>query len=155
MENPSNPESSKLIITDKIPPNFHNPAPDPANDMELRRGLKVCKSDIEGLGLFADKTFPAHSLIWQESLKGNNPNPESGGPLRWANHSDSPNAILVLNRSLGLRTSLIALSLIKPDEEITYNYGIFGHTGQRAFCNCQQFNCPGFFILREEWGEKK
>jgi SET domain-containing protein len=141
-----------------IPSNFFNPA-DPTNDTELRQGLKVAKSIIEGLGLFADRSFEQFQIIWQETLKGIGKNPESGGPLRWANHSDDPNSILVLGGELGgdnrFRTSLVAIKPIQLDEEITYNYSVFGHTGHHAFCNCQQPNCQGFFLLREEWGEKK
>jgi SET domain len=138
-----------------IPGNFFNPAPDPVNDTELRQGLKVAKSIIEGLGLFADRPFEQFQIIWQETLKGIGKNPESGGPLRWANHSDDPNSVLVLGRDNSFRTSLIAIKPILLDEEITYNYNVFGHTGHHAFCNCQQPICRGFFILREEWGEKK
>lgn len=140
---------SKLLL----PGNFLNPAPDPVNDTELRRGLKVAKSVIEGLGLFADRPFEQFEVIWQETLKRKNP--ESGGPLRWANHSDNPNSVLILGQDNRLRTSLLAIKPIQLNEEITYNYSVFGHTGHQAFCNCQQANCQGFFVLREEWGEKK
>ena len=147
----STPDNHPKII---IPSNFYNPA-DPKNDTELRRGLKVEKSIIEGLGLFADRLFGQFEVIWQETLKGRGKNPESGGPLRWANHSDDPNSILILGQNNRLRTSLLTIKPIELNEEITYNYGVFGHTGHHASCNCQQPSCRGFFVLREEWGEKK
>jgi SET domain-containing protein len=122
----------------------------PESDTDLRNALKVDKSIIEGLGLFADRDFPQFGVIWFEDLKAKAA-PESGGPLRWANHSDDPNAILLIGQAV----SLVALKDIKTNDEITYNYGVFGHTGHKAACNCGQDNCKGFFTLREEWGEKK
>ncbi|MHA2264028.1 MAG: SET domain-containing protein-lysine N-methyltransferase [Candidatus Thorarchaeota archaeon] len=127
----------------------------PVNDTELRNGLKVEKSKIEGMGLFADRVFKQYEVIWFEKLKGRGANPENGGPLRWANHSDSPNAALVLTQTGLFEVSLVATRDIKQHEEITYNYGVFGHAGHRAECNCGEPNCKGFFTLRVEWGEKK
>jgi hypothetical protein len=124
-------------------------------DTELRNGLKVEKSLIEGKGLFADRDFKQYEVIWFESLKGRGTNPENGGPLRWANHSDKPNAALVITQSGLFEVSLVAKTEIKRNEEITYNYGVFGHSGHKAHCNCGEENCKGFFILRNDWGEKK
>jgi SET domain-containing protein len=127
----------------------------PKKDTELRNGLIVAKSQIEGLGLFADRAFTALDVIWFEQLASRFAKPESGGPLRWANHSDQPNSMLCLGQGDGLKISLLALTDIQEGEEITYNYGIFGHTGHKADCNCGQSNCKGYFTLREEWGELK
>ena len=129
--------------------------PEDRNDTELRNGLAVAKSRIEGMGLFADRDFKQYEIIWFEKLKGRGANPENGGPLRWANHSDEPNAALVLTQEGLFEVSLVAKYEIKCGEEITYNYGVFGHGGHKAECNCGEPNCKGFFILREEWGEKK
>ena len=122
------------------------------SDTQLRRGLHVARSAIDGLGLFASQAYRRGQVIWSETLKGQQLRPEDGGPLRWANHSDVPNAILLLGGH-DLRSTLCALHPIKVDEEITYNYKVFGHTGQKMVCNCRQPSCPGFFVLREEWGE--
>ena len=132
---------SGLILPNDIP-----------SDTRLRQGLHVARSIIDGFGLFASQAYRRSQVIWSETLRGRGLKPEDGGPLRWANHSDVPNAILLLGGN-DLRSTLIALRPIQLDEEITYNYKVFGHTGQRVACNCRQPGCPGFFVLREEWGE--
>jgi SET domain-containing protein len=129
--------------------------PAPLSETDLKRGLEVAKSQIEGLGLFAVRDFAPNDTIWSEVLKAGKV-PDGDGPLRWTNHSDEPNA--VLNIFGTHKVSLVALKLIKKGEEIVYNYGVFGvfgHTGHNAECLCGQPGCPGFFPLREEWGEKK
>jgi len=125
------------------------------SETDLKRGLEVAKSQIEGLGLFAVRDFDPNDLIWSESLRAGKV-PDGDGPLRWTNHSDKPNAVLSI---WGVKSvSLAAIRFIKEGEEITYNYGVFGvfgHEGHNAECLCGQVGCPGFFPLREEWGEKK
>ena len=81
---------------------------------------------------------------------------EDEGPLRWANHSDNPNSALILNTLDGLlEVSLIAIQEVEINDEITYSYNTFGHTGSKGCCNCQNTNCKGSFVLRSEWGERK
>ena len=125
------------------------------SDTDLRRGLKVEESRIHGLGLFADKYFPTHSVIWKETLKGGRTTIEDEGPLRWANHSDNPNSLLVLNLDGIIEASLVSLRDIGEGEEITYDYNTSGHAGEKKACNCQQDNCGGYFMVRTEFGEKK
>jgi len=125
----------------------------PPDDLELRNNLKVEKSVIDGMGLFAGRNFKSYEVIWFEGLK--KANPESGGPLRWANHSDNPNAALVISHSGLFEVSLVAIQGIKKGQEVTYDYGVFGHSGHRATCKCGGPDCKGFFTLRTEWGEKK
>lgn len=124
-------------------------------ETELKRGLKVEKSLIDGLGLFADRDFQIGKIIWAEILRGPKiiGHPESDGPLRWANHSDNPNSLLILGQNS--LVSLVAQKPIVKHQEITYSYGVFGHTGFHKTCKCGAPNCQGIFVLREEWGEKK
>jgi hypothetical protein len=124
------------------------------SDTDLRSGLAVASSIIHGLGLFADKTFTQHNIVWRERLTGVIGKPEDDGPLRWTNHSDDPNCVLLIDLEK-VEVGLVALKSIKIGAEITYNYKDFGHTGYKARCNCSQLNCPGYFTLREEWGERK
>lgn len=140
----------KLILPDDggiLTPNL--------SETDLKRGLEVAKSKIEGLGLFAVRDFARGDTIWSESLV-NGKVPENGGPLRWTNHSDKPNASLNI---IGVgKVSLVALKCIQKDSEITYDYGVygvFGHLGHKAECLCGEANCDGSFSLREEWGERK
>lgn len=139
------PQLSKLIL----------PWNTPLTDTQLRQGLKVEKSPIEGMGLFADRDFALSAIIWQETLQGRGAKPENGGPLRWANHSDDPNSVLILRQHEGLHVTLMATKSILQHQEITYNYNVFGHSGHRAECKCGETSCNGFFLLREEWGEKR
>ncbi len=125
------------------------------SDTDLRSGLKVEQSRIHGLGLFANRDYRIHDTIWYEKLKGRGAI-EDEGPLRWTNHSDDPNSVLVLNSLDGLlEVSLVAVKEIVTQDEITYDYGTFGHSGSRAACNCRNENCRGSFVLRAEWGERK
>lgn len=125
------------------------------SDTDLRQGLKVEESRIHGLGLFADKYFPIHGVIWKETLRSNRTKIEDEGPLRWANHSDDPNSLLVLNLDGIIEASLVALKEIGEGEEITYDYNLSGHAGEKKACNCQQENCGGYFTVRTEFGEVK
>ena len=125
------------------------------SETELLDGLLIDQSPIHGLGLYANKDFIKHDVIWNEILRGKNPNPQQEGPLRWTNHSDRPNSALIINSNGLLDVSLIALDDIIKGDEITYNYNVFGHTGYEAACNCGNDNCKGSFNLRSEWGERK
>lgn len=122
----------------------------------LDEGLEVRPSRIHGLGLYATTQYNLHDVIWRESLQGGNI-PEDDGPLRWTNHSDDPNTALVLKKGLEhqLEVMLVSLKPISADEEITYDYNVFGHTGYGSACNCGNENCTGVFALRTEWGEKR
>ncbi len=123
--------------------------------LDLQSKLDLHKSKIHGIGLFANKKFESQELIWYEKLGRNNIKIEDDGPLRWTNHSDNPNSLLILNNALSLQVKLIAIKPIIIGEEITYNYNLFGHKGYKSYCNCESTNCNGYFNLRTEFGEKK
>ena len=124
------------------------------SEVELLNRLKVDKSLIHGLGLYANKNFKRLDIVWYEKLN-EKANPLNDGPLRWTNHSDNPNCLLVLEVNKTLEAKLIAKRAISIGEEITYNYNLFGHTGHLTKCNCGNENCLGSFSLRDEWGERK
>jgi hypothetical protein len=119
--------------------------------------LETQPSSIHGLGLFCKQDIKRLALIWREKLRDRLSLAYSNdGPLRWANHSADPNANLVLQPSEhGATLDLVALRDIPHGQEITYDYGAFGHTGDQAECNCGSSDCPGSFTLRKDWGEKK
>lgn len=125
-----------------------------SSNSPLLENLNVQPSKIHGLGLFAVKDFQRHQRIWYESLNNRHGTLEDDGPLRWTNHSDNPNALLILNQRETLEIGLVALTHIQKGREITYDYNVFGHQGYKAKCNCGNTNCKGYFILRTEWGEK-
>lgn len=60
--------------------------------------------------------------------------------LRYINHSCQPNTYM---RTLGNHVEFYALRLIKPNEELTCNYGPTHHDGKRK-CNCGAPDCKGF-----------
>ena len=76
-------------------------------------GISVKASDIEGMGLFADKPFKDGDLIMPAVVIGHRT--EAG---RYLNHSPNPNAVMVAN---GDGVDLYAIRDIS-DEEITTNY---------------------------------
>lgn len=124
------------------------------DDSTLLNALTVAPSMIHGLGLFAKRTYVPHDTIWYESLRGGR-RIEDEGPLRWTNHSDNPNCMLILCTDEGLQARLVALRTIAMGDEITYNYTRFGHSGSRTACNCGNPACHGSFVMREEWGERR
>ena len=63
----------------------------------------------------------------------------SSDPLRFTNHSCSPNAVLRIRQG---RIELYAMRDIAPGEEITCNYGETHHEGRLA-CRCGAPNCVG------------
>lgn len=116
----------------------------------MKQSLFVERSKIDGLGLFANKTYSPMEVIWSESAIKK---PENDGPLRWTNHSDDPNSALVIKEN---NFFLIALKEILCGEEITYSYDVFGlHNGHSKTCKCGAPNCRGVFTLRTDWDEKK
>ena len=121
---------------------------------DLGTHLLVEKSKIHGLGLFASRAYSAHDLVWRETLHGRLATPEDDGPLRWTNHSDDPNCVLLLEHAVG-EVGLVAARDIALGEELTYDYSNFGHSGRSALCNCGKPSCRGYFTLRTEWGERK
>lgn len=60
--------------------------------------------------------------------------------LRYINHSCQPNTFM---RTLGNHVEFYALRSIKPNEELTCNYGATHHNGKKE-CRCGASNCKGF-----------
>lgn len=126
--------------------------------------VAVGKSKIHGKGLYAMKTIPAKRKIgslageiiskkaarqkaklnesisivelWNgKALDASTINNE----LRYINHSCEPNTYM---RTLGNHVEFYALRSIKPNEELTCNYGPTHHDGKRK-CNCGAPRCKG------------
>jgi len=64
----------------------------------------------------------------------------SSDPMRYTNHSCSPNARLSIRQG---RVEFYALREIAPGEEITVNYGPTHHEGKLA-CRCGAPKCAGW-----------
>ncbi len=64
----------------------------------------------------------------------------STDPMRYTNHSCSPNARLSIRQG---RVEFYALRAIDPGEEITVNYGPTHHEGRLA-CRCGAPGCAGW-----------
>jgi SET domain-containing protein len=125
----------------------------------------IGKSQIHGKGLYAVKRIPARRKIgslageiiskklarekakqnesisivelWNgKALDASSINNE----LKYINHSCQPNTYM---RTLGNHVEFYALRSIKPDEELTCNYGPTHHDGKRK-CNCGAPGCKGF-----------
>jgi hypothetical protein len=77
-------------------------------------GVSIKKSSIEGMGLFANKTYTKGDSIMLAMVSGKRT--EAG---RYANHSSSPNAIM---KAEGCDVALYAAANINLGEEITTNY---------------------------------
>ncbi len=63
----------------------------------------------------------------------------STDPLRFTNHSCQPNAVLRICQG---RVEFYAMRDVKPDEELTVNYGETHHEGKLR-CRCGAANCIG------------
>ncbi|HEX6704487.1 MAG TPA: SET domain-containing protein-lysine N-methyltransferase [Albitalea sp.] len=64
---------------------------------------------------------------------------KSSDPMRYTNHSCSPNARLCIRQG---RVEFYALRRIEPGEEVTVNYGETHHEG-RLKCRCGAPGCVG------------
>ena len=127
--------------------------------------VKVGKSKIHGMGLYALTKIPSRRKIGslageiiskktaREKAKGNDSisivelwNGKAldasliNNELRYINHSCTPNTYM---RTLGIHVEFYALRGIKPNEELTCNYGPTHHDGKRK-CNCGAMGCKGF-----------
>ncbi|HWI91716.1 MAG TPA: SET domain-containing protein [Flavisolibacter sp.] len=125
----------------------------------------VGKSKIHGKGLYATKKIPARKKIgslageiiskktarekaklnesisivelWNgKALDASNVNNE----LRYINHSCKPNTYM---RTIDHHVEFYALRSIKPNEELTCNYGPTHHDGKKE-CRCGAPGCKGF-----------
>ena len=124
----------------------------------------VAKSKIHGSGLYAKKAIPARrkvgslagEIISKKSAREKAKRDETisivelwnekaldastiNNELRFINHSCQPNTFM---RTLGNHVEFYALRTIKPNEELTCDYGPTHHEGKRR-CNCGAPGCKG------------
>ena len=136
----------------------------PARPAYQKYGLSVQPSRIDGLGVFADEPIVALRKIGEirgESISVDQARiratrserimivelspkraidfSKSADPMRYTNHSCSPNARLDISQG---RVEFYALRAIEPGEEITVNYGETHHEGRLA-CRCGAPGCVG------------
>ena len=126
--------------------------------------VRVAPSAIDGQGAFADEAIPPRLKIGE--IRGESISVEqariratrqerimvvelsarkaidfsrSADPMRYTNHSCSPNARLCIRQG---RVEFYALRAIAPGEEITVDYGPTHHEGRLA-CRCGAPGCVG------------
>ncbi len=134
----------------------------PANPQKF--AVSVAPSRIDGTGAFAAEAIPAKRKIgeirgetisvyeaWERAKKLERimivevnerravDASRSADPLRFTNHSCSPNAVLRIRQG---RIEIYAMRAIEVGEEITCDYGETHHAGQRT-CGCGAPNCRG------------
>ena len=146
--------------------NVEAPAPAPASGRPgyQKYAVRVEASHIDGLGAFADEAIAARRKIGEirgESISVAEARiratrherimivelsarraidfSRSGDPMRYTNHSCSPNARLCIRQG---RVEFYALRAIAPGEEITVDYGETHHEG-RLSCRCGAPGCRG------------
>jgi uncharacterized protein len=127
--------------------------------------VEVGKSKIHGKGLYAISKIPprrkigslAGEIISKKTAREKAKLKESisivelwngkaldasviNNKLRYINHSCHPNTYM---RTLGNHVEFYALRPIKPNEELTCNYGPTHHDGKKE-CKCGAVNCKGF-----------
>ena len=140
------------------------PAPHrrPADPQKFR--IDVKPSRIDGQGAFAAEAIPARRkigeirgepisvpearrrarglariMIVEVSERRALDASQSTDPLRFANHSCAPNAVLRIRQG---RVELYAMRDVAAGEEITVNYGESHHQGKLA-CRCGAPRCVG------------
>jgi SET domain-containing protein len=126
--------------------------------------VRVARSRIDGFGVFAAEPIPQRRkigeirgesvtiaearrraagqeriMIVEVSTKRAIDASKSSDPMRFTNHSCSPNARLSIRDG---RIEFYALRVIVPGEEITVNYGETHHEG-RLECRCAAAGCVG------------
>jgi SET domain-containing protein len=134
----------------------------PANPQKF--AVSVAPSRIDGTGAFAAEPIPVKRKIgeirgetisvyeaWERAKKLERimivevnerravDASRSADPLRFTNHSCSPNAVLRIRQG---RIEIYAMRAIAVGEEITCDYGETHHAGQRP-CGCGAPNCRG------------
>jgi hypothetical protein len=156
--NPLAPSAVSLLA----PPGDERPHARPADPQKFR--VRVADSRIDGQGAFADEPIPARRKIGEirgESISVREARRRAKGqarimivevserraidasassdPLRYTNHSCSPNASLRIRQG---RVELYAMRDIAGGEEICANYGESHHEG-RLRCRCGAPGCAG------------
>ena len=136
--------------------------PTPANPQKF--AVDVHPSRIDGMGAFAAEAIPAYKqigeirgepisvrearrrarhqqriMIVEISDKRAIDASGSQDPMRYTNHSCSPNTVLRIQRG---RVEFYALRNIASGEELTANYGETHHEGKLE-CRCGAPNCAG------------
>jgi SET domain-containing protein len=126
--------------------------------------VRVARSRIDGFGVFAAEAIPPRLkigeirgesitiaearrrastqqriMIVEISMRRAIDASKSTDPMRFTNHSCSPNARLSIRDG---RVEFYALRAIPPGEEITVNYGETHHEGKLA-CRCGAPVCVG------------
>lgn len=123
-----------------------------------------------GLGVFADETFPARSVVgWLRGRLiededyasdycidlGNGVSLEPDAPFRFVNHSCEPNCELYIveheDDSTGAVHSEVCLEAIEeifPGEELTIDYGWPADCA--IPCGCASPNCRGWIVASDE-----
>jgi SET domain-containing protein len=126
--------------------------------------VRVARSRIDGFGVFAAEPIPPRLkigeirgesitiaearrrastqqriMIVEISMRRAIDASKSTDPMRFTNHSCSPNARLSIRDG---RVEFYALRAIPPGEEITVNYGETHHEGKLA-CRCGAPECVG------------
>jgi SET domain-containing protein len=126
--------------------------------------VRVARSRIDGFGVFAAEPIPPRLkigeirgesitiaearrrastqqriMIVEISTRRAIDASKSTDPMRFTNHSCSPNARLSIRDG---RVEFYALRAIPPGEEITVNYGETHHEGRLA-CRCGAESCVG------------
>ena len=134
----------------------------PANPQKF--AVTVAPSKIDGLGAFAAESIPPYKKIGEirgESIsiaesrrrvrgverimmievsdKRAIDASKSEDPMRYTNHSCSPNTVLRINRG---RVEFYSMRAIATGEELTAGYGETHHAGKLT-CRCGAPNCVG------------
>lgn len=148
----------------KIDPTTSRADSVPPRPAYQKYGVRVAASAIDGQGAFAEEAVPARRKIGEirgESISVAEARiratrserimivelsarraidfSKSPDPMRYTNHSCSPNARLCIR--LG-RVEFYALSTIEAGAEITVDYGETHHEGRLA-CRCGAPGCKG------------
>lgn len=108
----------------------------------IRRGLKIGEIRGESISVSDARiraTRHERIMIVEVSERRAIDFTRSCDPMRYTNHSCSPNARLCIRQG---RVEFYALSDIRPGDEITVSYGETHHEGRLA-CRCGASNCKG------------
>lgn len=131
--------------------------------------LTARESDIQGLGVFAERRFDAEEVVLvldpSRVVDEEHPlRPEVGeyeehctylrdgrvvllkSPERHLNHSCDPNSYM---RTQGTELQVVARRPIEPGQEVTLDYLINTHGGSRWRCHCGAERCRG--LLEESF----
>lgn len=119
--------------------------------------LEKKKSDINGFGIFAKRSFLAGDVLYEIPTKKtfDNPRPrcariakdrwvDDEEILNWVNHSCDPNSILDTSTE---KPFIRAIKDVNPGEEITVDYDKTEKGDVELKCNCGSENCRKKFKI--------